>query len=245
MVFLTNPKIPAFNSMNSEKNHPNHPVLVVAYDDKSLSSMTFSLKSFGTEQVACSTFEEAEKHALTGLYNGLLVDLATMIKAKAEERVIANTLTRVYPILRVKTMGSMLIPMAMAGDAKQDNSISEFLVKTCAGFTARTLRLNKRRNICVPVNIRESRGFTLNFSWNGVFIADMHPERFSVGDLIVVNFADQELEAELLVSRIQRWGGRTPPGIGVRFKNMSQQLEIFLFTLLKSDKDKDRDRIVT
>ncbi|OGT98175.1 MAG: hypothetical protein A2079_00540 [Geobacteraceae bacterium GWC2_48_7] len=228
-----------------EMTHPNYRVLVVAYDEKSLAAMVSSLESFGVNEVACSTFLEAEKNALCGLYKGLLVDLATMIKAKAEERVIANTLTRIYPVLRVKTMGSMLIPMAMAGDAKQDKSLSDFFVKTCTGFTARTLRFSKRRDICIPTHIRENRGFTLNFSWNGIFIADMHPERFSIGEVITVTFPKLELEVELLVARIQGWGERRPSGIGVKFRQMSRELEDFLFTLLKSDKDKDRDRLIT
>lgn len=230
---------------NIEIIHPNHPVLVIAYDEKSRAAMVSSLESFGVSGVACSTFAEAEQCALSRLYKGLLVDLATMIKAKAEERAIANAMTRIYPTLRVKTMGSMLIPMAMAGDAKQDKSLNDFLVKTCAGFTARTLRQNRRRDICLPTYIKENRGFTLNFSWNGIFIADMHPERFSIGEVIVVAFPNLEQEVDLLVARIQKWGERRPPGIGVKFRQMPKELEDFLSTLLKSNKDKDRDRLVS
>ena len=100
---------------------PDHPVLVVAYDDKSRAALAASLGLFGVPAISCATFVAAESYALTGSCQGILVDLATMIKAKDEEKAVAYTLTGIYPALRVKTMGSMLIPMIMAGDAKQDN----------------------------------------------------------------------------------------------------------------------------
>lgn len=229
---------------DTQENLPHYPVLVVAYDENNLAALVASLKSFEVPEVACSNFMEAEKHALSGLYKGLLVDLATIIKAKAEEKIIAYTLTRIYPALRVKTMGAMLIPMAMAGDAKQDKSLNDFIVKTCAGFTPRTLRSGKRRDVCIPTCIGGERGFTLNISWSGLFVADMNPERFSVGQEISLFFPDFDIEVEVIVARVQVWGERRPPGIGAKFRQMDEELENRLFSLLKSDKSKDRDRLI-
>lgn len=138
----------------------------------------------------------------------------------------------------------MLVPMAMAGDAKQDKSLNDFITKTCAGFSPRRLRSSKRKDICIPTYIGAVRGFTLNISWSGVFIADMNPERFSVGEEITVALPDFGLVVEVTVARIQSWGQHRPPGIGAEFKQMGQELESNLFALLKIDKDKDRDRLV-
>jgi len=138
----------------------------------------------------------------------------------------------------------MLIPMAMAGDAKQDKSLNDFITRTCAEFTPRPLRSSRRKNICLPTYIGDSRGFTLNISWSGVFIADMDPERFSVGEEISVAFSDFGLEVKVVVARIQEWGYHRPPGIGVAFGQMGEELESKLFHLLRSDKTKDRDRLV-
>jgi len=230
---------------NPETTRLNHPILVIAYDDKARAALAASLGSYGVRAEQCTTFCEAERFALRGPYSGILVDLTTMIKAKAEEKIVACTMAGFYPTLRVKTMGTMLIPMAMAGDAKQDKSLNDFLTKTCADFTQRMLRSNRRKDICAPIYIEAARGFTLNISWSGVFIADMNPERFSVGEEITVTFSDFDLEVKVIVARIQGWGQHRPPGIGVKFGQMVEELEGNLFALLRSDKIKDRDRLVT
>jgi hypothetical protein len=227
-----------------ETAHLDHPILVIAYDDTACITLAASLGPYGVRAEPCSTFCEAESFALSTPYQGILVDLASMIKAKAEEKVVAYTLTRFYPTLRVKTMGTMLIPMAMAGDVKQDKSLNDFLAMTCAQFEPRRLRSNKRRTICVPTYIEAERGFTLNISWSGLFIADMNPERFSVGEEIRVSIPDFGLEAEVIVVRVQDWGQHRPPGIGVKFKHISQELEDNLIALLRCDKDRDHDRQV-
>ena len=230
---------------NSETTNPDYPVLVIAYEDKSREVLTANLKPFGVKTVPCSLFCEAESHALSGCCKGILVDLATMIKSKGEEKIVAYTLTRIYPTLRVKTIGSMLIPMAMAGDAKQDKNLSDFFTRSCAEFTPRRLRSNKRKDNCIQVFIGAERGFTLNFSWSGVFIADMNPEQFSIGDELTLTLPDFALDVEVIVARVQNWGYHRPPGIGVQFRNIENNFESNLFTILKSDKTKDRDRMVT
>ena len=229
-----------------EQTHQDSPVLVVAYDEKTRVAIAASSASFGVHAVQCASFCEAQDQALTGSYRGLLVDLATMIKAKDLEKVIAHTLSGIYPTLRVKSMGSMLIPMIMAGDAKQDKSLNDFFIKSCAAYIPRMLRSSKRRDICIPTSIGAERCFTLNISWSGIFVVDVNPERYKVGQELSVKFfsdPDHEFSAELTVMRIQSWGERRPPGIGMQFKLLDQELENNLFALLKNDKDKDRDRL--
>lgn len=227
----------------SETTRLDNPLLVIAYDDKAREVIAGNLGTYGVSSVDCATFCEAERFALRVPCSGVVVDLATIIKAKAEEKAVAYTLTGYYPTLRVKAMGTMLIPMAMAGDAKQDKSLNDFLSKTCAEFKPRLLRSNRRKDICVPTNIGNERGFTLNISWNGLFIVDMNPERFSIGDKPTVSIPNMDLEIEVIVARIQDWGKNSPPGIGVKFSQMDDELELKLFTLLKSAKDRDRDRV--
>lgn len=219
--------------------------MTIAYLDETRAAIADSLASLNIRVVECSSFYEAKSHALRGRYKGIVLDLATMIKAKEEERVIANMMTSIYPTLRVKTMGSVLVPMVMSSDAKQeDNSLDEFFTKTCAKFSSRTLRSNKRRNICIPTRIGEERGFTQNVSWSGVFVVDMKPERFSIGDEVSLELPDFGVSEDFIITRVQRWGERRPSGIGLRFKGLDQELESILFTLLKNDKIKDHDKLV-
>ena len=224
---------------------PDCPVLAVAYDATSLAALVASLGQFGASAVPCASFCEAESHALVGKYRGILVDLATIIKAKAEEKIVAYTLMALYPSLRVKTMGAMLIPMVMPGDARQDKSLNDFLTKSCALFTPRPLRSNKRKDLCLPTYIDSERGFTLNISWSGVFIASMDPERFSLGQELAVTFADFGISEVVVVTNIRSWGERRPSGIGAKFKQLGPELACQLAILLKSNKDTDRDRMTT
>jgi hypothetical protein len=127
---------------------------------------------------------------------------------------------------------------------QEAQNLNDFLTKTCAVFLPRPLRSHKRKAVCIPICIGTTRGFTLNISWSGAFIADMYPERFFVGEDITLSIPDFELEVEVIVARIQEWGHHHPSGIGVMFKNMSQELESDLFALLKSNRHKDHDRLV-
>lgn len=229
---------------NPEISTTDYPVLVIAYDDKSRETLMANIKPFGVTAIPFSLFCDAENHARGESCKGILVDLATMIKSKAEEKIVAYTMTNIFPTLRVKTMGSMLIPMAMAGDASQDKSLKDFFTKTCAGFTPRKLRGHKRKYMCVPVLIGAERAFTLDLSWSGMFIANMTPERFSIGQKLTVTFPDFGRDVDVIVAKVQSWGYHHPPGIGVQFERVESDFESNLFTFLKSDKTKDRDRQV-
>lgn len=227
-----------------ETRHSEYPILVVSYDEKSRKSLTASVLPYDVPVAACSTFCEAEDLALQGLYRGILVDLATMIKAKSEEKIVAYTLAGFYPTLRVKTVGTMLIPMSMAGETKQDKNLNDFITKTCAQFTPRRLRAFKRKDVSLSTTINMERGFTLNVSWSGMFVADMYPEKYSIGDELTVTLPEFDKHIEVVVARTQSWGQRRPAGIGVKYKFLSQDMECSLFSVLRSDKNKERDRII-
>jgi hypothetical protein len=221
------------------------PVLVIAYDERVLAVLAQSLAPFASRVEACASFCEAESIALKLPCQGVLVDLTAMIKAKSEEKIVAYTLASFFPTLRVRAMGPMIVPMTLAGEAKQEKSLSDFIAKTCAGFAPRRLRRHKRKAICLPTFLGDQRGFTLNLSWAGAFLADMNPERFSLGERLVLRLPDLGLDVEVAVARIQLWGEHRPPGIGVEFVDVSPELEEGLRGLLQSNKDSDHDRQIT
>lgn len=222
------------------------PVLVVANDERARATIAASSLPFGVPAVQCANFSEAQDRALAACHRGILVDLVTMIKAKDLEKIIAHTLTSIFPTMRVKAMGPMLIPMIMSGDAQQDKSLKDFFTKTCAEFEPRRLRCHKRKELCLPTLIAARRGFSIDLSWSGAFIADVEPERFTIGQELTLTIrcepgADLVLQASVV--RMQSWGGRRPPGIGVQFKELDQETEGRMCALLHSKKDSDRDRM--
>ncbi len=225
-----------------------HPILVISVNENTRNALCESLNAFDVKLVACSTFLEAEDLALKGLFAGILVDLPTIVKTKGEEKIVACSLTGFFPSLRVRIMGNMLIPMTMPGAARQENSLNDFISRACKNFVPRQLRTHHRHNLCVSVITRflgtETRAFTLNICWGGVFIVDFTPERFSQGDQIQLLFVEPDCEVMATVCWIQPWGLRHAPGIGVKFNEIDEVMAKFLLGILKRSRDHDRDRVV-
>lgn len=228
-----------------------NPIIIIAYDENVRKALVNSLLPFNVPAVPCATFCEAEDLMLIDLFQGIMVDLSSMVKAKGEEKVVACSLTGFFPTLRVKAMGPMIVPMAMAGDARQDKSLGDFLNRTCSGFNPRKLRSHKRRELFVPTilvsgsdEIVEDRGFTLNISWGGLFIVDMNPVRFEMNQVLTLLIPDFQLRLEVVVVWINPWGQRKAPGIGVKFSCIDEVLEQVLSSLLRSNRYSDRDRLL-
>lgn len=227
---------------------PSYPILVVSYIDETRAALTAVLNKTGAAAVPCETFCEAENLALKGLYSGILVDLPSIIKSKGEEKIVAYTLANFFPTLRVRTMGGMLIPMAMPGSAKQDKSLDDFLAKTCTVFEPRTLRTYRRHPACLSTIVThkgaELRGFTLDVSWGGMFIVDLQSERFSRGDQISILLPEFGCTLFAEVRIVKPWGiQRHPPGIGILYNKLDEIAEPIIGGITRTSKEFDRDRL--
>jgi hypothetical protein len=226
---------------------PMHPILVVSYVDETRTVLAASINSSGAVASLCATFCEAENLALKGLYSGLLVDLASMIKSKGEEKIVAYTLANYFPTLRVRTMGSLLVPIAIPGSVKQDSSLVDFLSRTCSRFIPRRLRAYRRHLICISTLLsckgEEHRGFTIDLSWGGAFIADVFPERFICESTASVLFLGHEVTLDVNIKEIKPWGERFAPGISISFSELDESGTSLLSGILKTKKELDRDRL--
>jgi hypothetical protein len=227
---------------------PPYPILVVSYIDETRLALTAVLNKAGVVVFPCANFCEAENLALSGLYSGILVDLPSIIKSKGEEKIVAYTLANFFPTLRVRTMGGMLIPMAMPGSAKQDKSLDDFLSKTCLAFVSRKLRAYKRHPVCLSTIVMygdiELRGFTLDLSWGGMFIVDLQAEKFSIGDPVKIIIPEFSCSIAAEVRNIIPWGSkRRAPGIGLGFCNLDKSIEPIIAGITRTSKEFDRDRL--
>ena len=225
-----------------------YPILVISYNDEARSALVASLEKSGVPAIPCSTFNQAEETALEGIYNGVVVDLQSTIKAKGDEKIIACSLTGFFPTLRVRVLGTMLVPMAMPGEARQESTIADFLARSCSQFIPRKLRFFKRREVCISALIHHGgaaeRCITVNVSWGGAFFLVMTPETMQAEEEITVTLPEFEIDFKAVVCSVRPWGKRQPPGIGVRFDEISDDLEQVLMSLLKHDRDHARDRMV-
>jgi len=224
-----------------------HPIIVVSYGDEARQALIASLEKLGTPTVACASFQEAEAAVIGAPCGGLLIDLTSIVKAKGDEKIVACTLTNIFPTLRVRTVGSMLVPMSMPGEAKQDGSVNDFLAKTCAAFVPRRLRAYRRHQLCLATLIEDGnggvRGYTLNISWEGAFVVDTRPERFIVGEEIVLLVPEFQQRIPAEVRWIQPWGGRRQPGIGIRFRSDTELSSCFPGCVIHHPRENDRDRL--
>lgn len=247
MPFNSEKKTRGLEKVDTRSPRTGLAILVVSYNSASRAALVSSLNGYDVSATVCTTFLEAEEHSLQGLYNGLLVDLPSMVKAKGEEKIVAYTLANFFPTLRVRAIGAALVPMVMPGSAKQDNSLVDFLTKTCPAFPPSRPRAHKRHPVCLFTVMRyggeELRGFTLDVSWGGAFIVVMRPERFSVGEGVDVYLPQFDRSVRVNICWIMPWGIKSAPGIGVSFTEMDEELETILSGVLKTRKEFDRDRL--
>ncbi len=226
----------------------SNPILVVSYSDEIRAALTATLQDNGAIGVPCATFCEAESLALTGRYCGLLIDLPSIIKSKGEEKIVAYTLANFFPTLRVRAMGTLLVPMTMPGSAKQDKSLADFVQKSCFTFTPRSLRSYRRHPVCIPTLITCSsgqfRGFTLDLSWGGAFVVDVTSERFADEKEVVVDFPDCSIRLDAEIRWFRPWGQRFAPGTGVMFGALDDAVIPVFSGILRANRDFDRDRLV-
>jgi Tfp pilus assembly protein PilZ len=227
---------------------PPYPILVVSYVNETRTALTTILAKFGVVPAPCATFCEAENLALKGFYSGLLVDLPSIIKSKGEEKIVAYTLVNFFPTLRVRTIGSLLVPMAMSGDAMQEKNLDDFLNKSCVSRAPKKLREFRRHQVCLSTIIthkcQEYRGFTLNVSWEGMFVVDLQAEKFSIGDTVSIMLPEFGCHIAATVNRVKTWGvQRQPPGVGLHFMSLNETTEAVIASVIKTRKEFDRDRL--
>lgn len=220
--------------------------LVISFDDKTRASIVRAASQTGAIVLACSTFAEAESHALEELVSGVVVDIITMLKAKDGDKVIAHTLNALFPFLRVRAHGKAIVPMQMAQmRVSQLTGLDAFFTWAASDFTARRLRASKRMSVCLPAMVGTSCGYTADLSWGGAFIVDAEAgKRFSAGDTVTVSFSDLGAEIPAVVLRVRPWGGRQVPGIAVQFLEISDENQRRMATVLPNCKHTDRDRLV-
>lgn len=229
---------------------PSYPIFVVSYIDETRAALCTILTQTGAVAIPCATFCEAENLALKNLYSGMLVDLPSIIKSKGEEKIVAYTLANHFPTLRVRTMGNMLIPMAMPGSAKQDKNLNDFLQTTCTAYMPRKLREFRRHPVCLATvmthNGLEAKGFTLDISWGGMFIVDLQAERLRMEDEVSILLPEFDCRITAEICGVKPWSiQRHPPGIGVNFCSLDETVEQVIAGITRTRKEYDRDRLTT
>ena len=212
-------------------------ILIVVNDSEAGKAYRDALSEL---DVACDlvpTFHDMSCWAMEHRYNGLLIDILTLVRCSKEEKVIAYDCMNLYPVLRVKWESRQkkmkLSPLEQSFSPDVDSALRSFIDNRCRTFPARQLRRHQRKPIHLNALLSADgsfagestiKSFTVNLSSGGFFLHTT--QSFEVGQTLWVRFlelADQAPIAATVCWSVQ-WGcPRCIAGVGMRFKALSEQ----------------------
>ncbi|MBU5636727.1 PilZ domain-containing protein [Geomonas sp. Red69] len=207
-------------------------ILMVVREPEARSAYEQILDRIGVSYHTAGDFNEALRMTVQSAYNGLLIDILTLVRCSKEEKSIAYDCINFYPTLRIKwdsrqqsiTLGPQENSPAAADT---DAALARFVQDRCGSFSARCLRRFARKDSYLSLLLSSStalcaaaplKTFTVNISQGGAFVHTTHP--FAKGDRVRLRFPELSGEAaiEAGVCWCIPWGRcRSIPGIGVMF----------------------------
>jgi hypothetical protein len=214
-------------------------ILIVVKDHEAGHAYTEALSQIGVTYDIASSFLEMSCLAVDNAYNGLLVDILTLVRSSKEEKIIAYECFNLYPVLRVKWENKKkkinLSPLEQAFSPDTESALKFFVENRCIPFPARSLRRYNRKNynlsvLLSPDGLFREQGtiktFTLNIAPGGAFLHTT--QDFAVGQVVwlrFLEFSDQTPIAATVCWTLE-WGeSRCISGIGLKFDTLSQGQE--------------------
>jgi CheY-like chemotaxis protein len=215
---------------------------IVVADTEILRDLYQSLvRDLGIPCDTAANFHELYQILQETPYNGLLVDLATSVRASATEKNLLHELQQFYPVLRMRWDEQLQrlrcqIYGAMAGS---NMTVQTFVDSYCRTFPARRVRREKRYPLHLNVLIspdnkfhpdKTERSTTLNVSRSGCALLTTREWQISRKIWLKILEMEDQTPLSAEIRRWTSWG--TPlvlPSIGVKFisltKAQQKQLE--------------------
>jgi Tfp pilus assembly protein PilZ len=214
-------------------------ILIVVNGDEAGKAYSQAVSEIGVAYDMAPSFQAMLSMVVENSYNGLVIDILTLVRCSKEEKVIAYDCINLYPVLRVKWETKQkriqLSPLEQTFSPDAGSALRFFIENRCKSFPARLLRRHKRKPATLNVvfsrdaNFSEeatSKSFTVNISPGGVFIHTMHP--FEKGETVWLRFSEFADQAPIVttVCWSLEWGqARCIPGIGLKFESLSEGQE--------------------
>ena len=214
-------------------------VLIVVSDEEARDAYSRALSEIGVEYDIAPSFEKMSGMAVETAYNGLIIDILTLVRCSKEEKIIAYDCINLYPVLRVKWETKekriMLSSLEQTFSPDADSALSFFIKSRCRSFPARSLRRHKRKQIYLNVLASPDgeflahntfKAFTVNLSSGGIFLHTM--QNFEEGKTLWLRFL--ELGDLVPIAATVRWSipwgeSRCIPGIGMKFEQLTEGQE--------------------
>jgi PilZ domain-containing protein len=211
-------------------------ILIVANDAEAGKAYSDAVLGLDVTCDTVSTFQDMSCSAMQHSYNGLLIDILTLVRCSKEEKVIAYECMNLYPVLRVKWESKQkkmkLSPLEQSFSPDAESALRSFIDNRCRSFPARRLRRHQRKPIHLNALLSPdgtfaaettSKAFTVNISAGGFFLHTT--QSFQIGQTLWVRFlelADQSPMAAT-VCWVVEWGRpRCIAGLGMQFTALSE-----------------------
>lgn len=211
-------------------------ILVVVKDTEAGDAYVNALSEIGVACDVAHSFQQMSAMAVENAYNGLLIDILTLVRCSKEEKEIAYECINLFPVLRVKWEARhkkiKLSPLEQSFSPDSDTALRFFIETRCKSFHARSLRNHNRKAINLSLlycsgdafsEEQSQKSFTVNLSVDGTFLHTMNQlDKDARVWLRFLELSDQTpIEASVRWS--QRWGvTRCIPGVGLRFEKMTE-----------------------
>ncbi|SHJ28036.1 PilZ domain-containing protein [Malonomonas rubra DSM 5091] len=212
--------------------------IVAAADPEIRKLYQQQVSSLGADCDTAASLHEMFEQMKEIPYNGLLIDLPTLVKANQVEKAQCHELLRLFPTLRLRwDQSSQKLLCLLYGSHPTDNmSLKLFIDEHCQSFTARRIRRFQRMRLHYNVLLASDEDFrdddverstSIDISEGGcsLITGRDRPLESNVW-LRFIEFEDQTPIQASICSRIP-WGTAMKiPSIGVSFTTISEaQLE--------------------
>jgi Tfp pilus assembly protein PilZ len=209
-------------------------ILIVVSNAEAGKAYTQALSDVGASYDIVPTFCKMSAMAMEHAYNGLIIDIVTLVRCSKEEKVIAYECINLYPVLRVKWEAKhktiQLSPLEQSFSPDAESAL-RFFVQRCTSFPARPLRKHKRKQVNLNALLSTDqefaassteKTFTVSISEGGVFLHTM--QSFKVGETVWLRFVElNRAPIRATVRWVLEWGeSRSIPGIGLQFIELSE-----------------------
>lgn len=219
-------------------------MLLVAREGRAKERFVAALETLGAACDVAATSKELLAAMRHCQYNGVLFDVPTIVRCKDFDRKLLQSVSEVYPSVRLKhdpASDAIFALGAAAGPGARDG-LSVF-VAACRDFLPRGLRRGERVDINLPAllwrapagnvatKVPGERTCTTNISFLGCFL--FTATQWSVGDKGFVAFPGVTRKpVRARVAWYEPWGQRRAvPGVGLAFLEMPGDLRCELARL--------------
>lgn len=212
-------------------------VLIVVNDVEAGEAYRLAFLEIGAACDVAPSFTKMADMAIESPYNGLVIDILTLVRCSKEEKAIAYECINLFPVLRVKWDKKRkqinLSPLEQTFSPDAASVLRFFIESRCSAFPSRSLRRDKRKQLTLNVLLSTeeafpeagtARSFTLSVSIGGAFVHTM--DTFLEGERLWLRFLElaDPTPIPVTVRWSLEWGvSRSIPGIGVKFETLTER----------------------